>query len=49
MILKGFTLRSWALKKKYPVTTVYASARGERAGIIAVKISRELEEFAYGS
>jgi len=46
LLEQGFTLRSWALKHKLPVTTVYGAARGERHGIKAVRIRKQLEALA---
>lgn len=44
LIHRGFTLRSFALANGYSVPTVYMAARGERAGVIAIKIRNHLEE-----
>jgi hypothetical protein len=44
MIGHGTTLSRWARKKGYPITTVYGAARGERAGIQATRIRRQLEQ-----
>lgn len=39
----GYSIRSWAIKHQLPVTTVYGAARGERNGIQAHRIRRQLE------
>lgn len=46
LISQGTNLRKWALTHGHPVSTVYSAARGERAGIEAMKIVRELEALA---
>ncbi len=48
LMIKGYTLCSWAREKKYPVTTVYSAAQGKRRGVKATRIIRELEGVAYG-
>lgn len=45
LVQRGTNFRRWAMDKNYPVTTVYGAARGERSGIVATKIKRELEAF----
>lgn len=45
LLRRGFSLRGWALKQGYPVTTVYSAARGERIGVRSMRIARELEAF----
>jgi hypothetical protein len=48
LIRQGMTLRKFALKRRYPVGTVYDAASGRRAGVKATKIREELEELIYG-
>lgn len=45
VVALGFSgLSAWAKSRKYPATTVYSSARGERPkGKISRKITKELE------
>jgi hypothetical protein len=45
LIAKGTTLKRWAESRDYPLSTVYDAAKGNRGGIKAVKILRELEAF----
>lgn len=45
LIEKGTNFWRWAAQKEYPYTTVISAAKGERSGIVSVKIKRELEEF----
>lgn len=47
LIGKGDNLSVWARRRGYPLTTVYLAARGERSGIKATRIKRELEDYAY--
>jgi hypothetical protein len=49
MIEKGTNLRLWAQAMGYPESTVYAAARGARAGIKSVKIQKELTEYVAGN
>jgi hypothetical protein len=44
IVSHGTTLSRWARKKGYPATTVYGAAKGERSGIKAVRIRRQLEQ-----
>jgi hypothetical protein len=44
LIARGMYLTTWAKARGYPYTTVVCAAKGERHGIKAVKIRRELEE-----
>lgn len=46
LIHRGTTIRRWALEKGYPPTTVYDAIKGNRAGVEAVRIKTELEEYA---
>lgn len=46
LIHKGTNLSRWAKSHGYPSTTVYLAARGERGGVRAVHIKKELEEYA---
>jgi len=48
IILKGTNLRRWAQDNGFPASSVYGAASGKRAGVEAVKIKRQLEDFAYG-
>lgn len=48
LIEQGLTLRRFAIDRSYPLGTVYDAASGRRAGIVATKIKKELEEIAYG-
>lgn len=45
LITRGMTLRKWALKNDYPVTTVYGAAKGERFGVAATEIRNKLHDF----
>lgn len=42
LILRGWTLRAWALAHKKAPSTVYGAARKDRAGVAAVRIRRQL-------
>lgn len=46
LISKGTNLRRWAQENNFPITTVYGAARGQRAGIEAIKIKKLLEAYA---
>lgn len=41
----GTNLKRWAEERAYPLTTVYQAASGDRAGIRATKIRKELLEY----
>ena len=45
LIERGITLRGFALRHGYSVPTVYMAARGQRAGVVSVKILTHLEAF----
>jgi hypothetical protein len=45
LMRKQFSLRSWAIKRKLPLGTVYHAARGSRLGPKAMKIRKALEAF----
>ena len=45
LIQRGCTLRGWAMSNGYPISTVYASAKGARSGVRSIQIRRELESF----
>jgi hypothetical protein len=45
LIHRGYTLRSFAAAHGYSAPTVYMAARGQRHGIISVRIQRHLREF----
>lgn len=47
LLLKGYTLRSFALRHNYQIPTVYDAARGTRGGIISTRISQHLKQVAY--
>lgn len=46
LIHRGYTLRSFALRHGYSISTVTMAARGERNGVVASRIRRHLEELA---
>lgn len=46
LLLKGYTLRSWALERGYNPNTVYNAARGIRHGRKSAPIAKELASFA---
>lgn len=48
LIAQGITLRQWARSRGYAPSTVYMAAQGQRAGVVATRIQRELEEAANG-
>ena len=48
LIAQGTNLKRFAELRGYPMTTVYGAARGDRAGVEAVRILRELQEFPNG-
>lgn len=45
LLFKGLSLRAWARGRGYNPSTVYMAARGERSGVKAARIMRDLEEF----
>lgn len=47
LIEKGTTLSGWAREYGYPLTTVYGAARGERSGVKATHIRKQLEALAF--
>lgn len=49
LIEKGNTLSSWARAHGYPLTTVYGAARGQRSGVKAIRIRKQLEQLAFKS
>jgi hypothetical protein len=42
---RGVTLRTWALRKRLPVGSVYNAVKGSRNGPDAVRIRAKLAEF----
>jgi hypothetical protein len=45
LLENGFTLRAWAMKHGLPYTTVHGAARGDRDGVKARRIRRQLERY----
>lgn len=46
LIKRGTNIRRWAIENDYPPSTVYDAIKGNRTGIEAVRIKKELEAFA---
>ena len=44
LIARGLTLRSFARKHGFKQATVYAAARGDRAGVESYRINQKLTE-----
>ncbi len=44
LIERGFSVRSWALSKGHSPSTVYDAAKGNRNGVVATRIRRQLQE-----
>lgn len=44
LVARGMTLRSFAHKHGFKQATVYAAARGDRAGIESYRITQKLQE-----
>jgi hypothetical protein len=47
--LRVRSLRGWAIKHKFAVTTTYAAARGRRGGAESKKIQKKLQETLYAA
>ena len=45
LLRKQFSLRSWAIKHKYPIGSVYHAVKGSRVGPKSLHIRKALEAF----
>lgn len=44
LINRGYSVASWARAKGHSPSTVYDAAKGNRNGVVATRIRRELQE-----
>lgn len=47
LIGRGVSLRQFAAQHGYPASSVYAAARGSRAGVKATTIRRQLQAYLH--